>query len=445
MSVGIPEATEGKWKARPRGRRIAAASLAAFLLLLGASVTVAASQDQVDPEGRYIVVLQDSVQTPGAVGQEHIDRHGGRLGFVYHYGPIGYSATLPASAVEALSRDPRVRDVRVDHIDVAAAQETPTGVERVFAKANKALQIDEKANFTVNADVAVIDTGVDFEHPDLVIAKRTYCDDSGGKAVCTNESGTDLNGHGTHVAGTIAAIDNGVGVVGVAPSARIWPVKVLDPVGSEAEIVAGIQWVTARASEIEVANMSIQCTTLPCKRETIKEAVTESVKAGVVHIGVAGNQGKDAKETEYAKIPLSITVSAIADYDGLPGLKAEELWSPSCDEGGEKQPGDEEAGKDDHYAKFSNYGAEVEITAPGVCIWSTYKAKGYAFNSGTSMAGPHVSGAAAILAAQSNPNDQAAVEAIKKTLVEAGNLNWTDRVGDPKEKLLDLSNETIFK
>ena len=433
-------------EARPRRARTAAASLATFLLLLGISVGVAASQDPVGPEGRYIVVLENSIEHPGAVGREHVDRSGGQLGFVYRYGPIGYSATLPPDAVEALLRDPRVRDVRVDHPgDAAGAQDIPNGVARVFAGTNKALQIDEKENFMVNADVAVIDTGVDLEHPDLVVSKRVYCNGTKEKATCAEGVGTDEDGHGTHVAGTIAAIDDENGVVGVAPSARIWSVKVLDAEVWESEIVAGINWVTSKAADIEVANMSIQCLSLPCERKTIKEAVTKSVEAGVVHVGIAGNQGKDAKETEYAKIPLSITVSALADYDGLPNEKATALWYPSCSETKlEKDTGKE--GNDDNLATFSNWGPEVEITAPGVCIYSTYEEKEYAYSSGTSMAAPHVAGAAAILAAQSNPNNQAAVEAIKNTIVGAGNLNWTDRPGDTsKEKLLDLSNETTFK
>lgn len=428
-----------------KGLRAATVWLAVFLLLLVASVAVAASQGPAEEEGRYIVVLENSIEHPEAVGQEHVDRNGGRLGFVYRYGPIGYSATLPPDAVEALLRDPRVRDVRADNqLSVPGAQTTPTGLKRIFASTNNALKIDEAANFTVNADVAVIDTGVEHEHPDLIVSKRVYCDGTKEKATCTEGVGTDEHGHGTHVAGTIAAIDNTVGVVGVAPSARIWSVKVLDPSAFESEIVAGIQWVTSKAADIEVANMSIQCTTLPCTLTTMSESVTKSVEAGVVHVGIAGNQGVDAKVTSYATTPLSITTSALADYDGLPEEKAAELWAPSC--GAVEKPGDKKIGKDDNLSTISNWGADVEITAPGVCIYSTYIGKSYAYNFGTSMAAPHVAGAAAILAAQSNPNTKADVELIKKTIVTAGNLNWTDNPKDTsKERLLDLKNEALFK
>ncbi len=427
-----------------KGVRALSGSVGLFLALV-ALVAICVPAGFAADEARYIVVLENSVDDPGAVGRAQTEQHGGRLGFVYEYGPIGYSATLPSSAVEALSRDPRVRDVRDDQLYVAGAQTTPTGVKRVFASTNNALKIDEAANFTVNADVAVIDFGVDFEHPDLVVLKRTYCNGTEKAASCKDETGTDENGHGTHVAGTIAAIDNGVGVVGVAPSARIWAVKVLDPNSFESEIVAGINWVTSKAADIEVANMSIQCPALPCEPKTIKEAVTKSVEAGVVHVGIAGNQGKEASQTGLATIPLSITASAIADYDGLPNEAATALWYPSCNATKQEKDTGKDA-NDDNLATFSNWGAAVEITAPGVCIYSTYKGKGYAYETGTSMAAPHVAGAAAILAALSNPNNKGDVEAIKATLVNAGNLNWTDRPGDPsKEKLLDLSNEALFK
>ena len=97
-----------------------------------------------------------------------------------------------------------MRDVRVDReVVVPAAQSIPTGAKRVFASTNKALQIDETGNYTTNADVAVIDTGIDTKHPDIKVVARTYCNEVEKKSTCTNETGTDEVGHGTHVAGTI--------------------------------------------------------------------------------------------------------------------------------------------------------------------------------------------------------------------------------------------------
>jgi subtilisin family serine protease len=416
-----------------------------LLALVTASIAIGAGQEA--RLGHYMVVLHDSVDHPGAVGHAQTDQYGGHLGFVYRYGPIGYSATLPEAAVEALSRDPRVRDVRVDHReDVAGAQKQSTGIKRVLATSNAKLEIDEEDNFTVDADVAVIDTGVDHKHPDLEVVSRTYCDGNEKSASCTDETGTDEDGHGTTVAGVIAARDNTEGVVGVAPGARIWSVKVLDAKANwESEVVAGINWVTSHSDYIEVANMSIQCLELPCKRKTMSEAVTASVEAGVVYVGIAGNQGEDASQSGYATQPEMITTSALADYDGLPEMKAPELWTPSCQV--EKQKEDEEHhGEDDTLAEFSNWGKDVEMTAPGVCIYTTDRNSGYTYTWGTSIAAPHVSGAAAILAAQSDPETKADVMEIRETLMGAGNFTWVDSSADGYwEPLLDVHDEEIFK
>ncbi|HEU4943974.1 MAG TPA: S8 family serine peptidase, partial [Solirubrobacterales bacterium] len=250
--------------------------------------------------------------------------------------------------------------------------------------------------------------------------------------------------HGTHVAGTIAALDNTEGVVGVAPGARIWSVKTLGTgTDWESEEIAGINWVTERAATIEVANMSIECAGgLPCKAtEAWTVAISKSVEKGVVYVAAAGNNGGDAKESVYGTHPGLITVSAIADFDGIPNQEAE---ANACRKEFETAFG---AHNDDTHAKFSNYGEAVEIAAPGVCIRSTVTGKTYAEAKwwGTSMAAPHVSGAAAILASMSNPNSKADVEKIRKEIIEAGNEGWTNT--SPSEfpkKLLDVSSETVF-
>jgi hypothetical protein len=251
--------------------------------------------------------------------------------------------------------------------------------------------------------------------------------------VCVANSGSDECGHGTHVAGTIGAIDNGEGVVGVAPGARLWAVKVLNSFcgGTEEGIAAGVDWVTAHASEIEVANMSLGCRVSGCSLPAVEKAINTSIEAGVVYVVAAGNENEDAKQHSPSKVASAITVSAIADYDG----KAGGLSSYSC----------VNAGLDDQRASFSNYGTVVDIAAPGVCILSTLPGKGYGKATGTSMASPHVAGAAAVLAAQQNPNSKADVEAIRTKLVNAGNKGWTDTSGDGvQEPLLDVSSELTF-
>jgi subtilisin family serine protease len=345
--------------------------------------------------------------------------------------------------VDALRQDPRVDSVTHDHRVEILEEEvgvetennesvelleatTPTGVSRIFAPGNKALDIDKTDDLRANVDVAVIDTGIDFEHPDLNVAGRVNCE----TASCVANNGTDGNSHGTHVAGTIGALDNGEGVVGVAPGAKLWAVKVLanSGFGTEAAVIAGVEWATSHASEIEVANMSLGC---QCTMTKLEEAINKSVEAGIVYVVAAGNLNIDAKNFSPAKNSNVITVSAINDYDG----KAGGLSSFTC----------ANYGSDDQKSSFSDYGSVVDIAAPGACILSTEPEKKYGYKSGTSMASPHVAGAAAILAAQQNPNSKADVEAIRTKLVNAGNKGWTDTSGDGiQEPLLDVSNEATF-
>jgi len=378
---------------------------------------------------RYIVVLEDSVDHPRTVARAQVEQRDGHVGYVYRHALKGYSAELPKGAVEGLRNDPRVKYVTPDHRLQPFAQSTPTGIDRVFATANKGLDIDEEDDSRVDVDVAVIDSGIDYEHPDLNVVARTDCSTKEGEAFeCVDESGTDTFGHGTHVAGTIGAIDNGAGVVGVAPGARLWAVKIhiAFPVALfESSTVAGVDWVAAHSGEIEVANMSIGCTTgfvancssLPALATAISTAVDE----GVVFAVAAGNENVDAKNTYPASHPDVITVSAIEDLDGSVG-----------------------EGKDPR-ASFSNFGSTIEVAAPGVSIFSTWPEGKYLNANGTSMASPHVAGAAAILASQSNPETQEDVEAIRATILEEGNFSWEDTSGDGiKEPLLDVSNEEVF-
>lgn len=421
--------------------------MAIFLGLLIVSVSLAAAQPSGEEEGSYIVVLKNSVDDPGAVGRAQLARLGGQLGFVYRYAPIGYSATLSDDGARQLRRDPLVRAVRPNHVgeDALAAQTPSTGIKRVFAFGNKALQIDEKVNFVPNADVAVLDGGFKVES-DLNVVKRTYCNEVEKVAKCKDGEGDDeADGHGTGVASVAGAVDNTEGVVGVAPGVRLWSVKVFDPNVTEAEIVAGINYVIAHASEIEVLNMSIECMALPCTRTAASEAISKAVEAGVIVVVAAGNLAKDAAGSAYASHADVIAVSGIADYDGTFGAAAASWWWPSCNPA--KQVGDtEKRGEDDDLYTKSNFGKVIDIAAPAVCLRSLAVGGGLTFNTGTSFAAPEVSGAAAILAAQSNPNSKKDVETIRTTILNAGNFNWHDTSSDGvKEPLLDLSEEATFK
>jgi len=400
--------------------------LAAILVLLLASTVTATPPDR----GSWIVVFHGNVGNPGAVANEMAQRAGGQVGFVYEHALKGFSIELPAAAAAGLRNDPRVAFVEVDLPMQITAQETPTGIQRMFAANNTNLKfngIDER----VDVDVAVLDTGIDLQHPDLNVAGGIDCTLKKGGGPFANyycgagNGGDDDHYHGTHVAGTIGALDNGMGVVGVAPGARLWAVKVLNSQGSgyTSGIVAGIDWVVGQGN-IEVINMSLGGEGKSTAYET---AINNAVSKGVVVVVAAGNSNADANNYSPAFVPSAITVSALADFNGQPGGGA----APTC-----------RPDVDDTLADFSNWGSAVDIAAPGVCILSTYPIEqgNYATISGTSMAAPHVAGAAALLASTNRPTNAAGVQAIRDTLVNSGNLNWVDDSGDGiQERLLDVT------
>lgn len=417
----------------PSPRRAAAGALPLLIGLLGLCALFTSSAVAAKDHGRYIVVLKDSVTNPANLAHAQVGQRHGDVKHVYRHALKGYSATLPTEEVAALRKDPRVKHVTLDRKVEIAAQTVPTGIDRIFATANEALDIDGEDDIRIDADIAVLDTGVDHNHPDLDVVERTNCALGGSEnEECIDDSGTDLNSHGTHVAGTVAAIDNDEGVVGVAPGARLWAVKVLGDNGQgfASWVIAGVDWVTAHSEEIEVANMSLGCL---CSMPALDEAIEVSVDAGIVYVVAAGNEETDASEFSPANHPDVITVSALADFDGQPGGKAE---AGSCRSAYESSWGEH---ADDSLAAFSNYGGIIDIAAPGVCILSTLPGSGFGLKHGTSMASPHVAGAAALLTSESKPKSKEDVEEIREIIVEQGNFEWEDTSGDEvQEPLLDV-------
>jgi subtilisin len=188
----------------------------------------------------------------------------------------------------------------------AFSQNLPKGVNRIDADLSPTKSGDGSGS--VNTDIAILDTGIDLAHTDLSIyRKKTF--------VVGTSSANDDNGHGTHVAGIAAAKDNTVGVVGVAAGARLWALKVLDATGSGSisTIIAGIDYITQHADEIDIVNMSFGC---ECSSSSLDTAINNSVAKGVTFVAAAGNNHKDASTFSPARNPNVISVSAIADSDG---------------------------------------------------------------------------------------------------------------------------------
>lgn len=254
-----------------------------------------------------------------------------------------------------------------------------------------------------NVDIAVLDTGVSLDHPDLNVYRDVTF-------INGTTTGNDDNGHGSHVAGIAAAKDNDVGIVGIAPGARIWAIKVCDAAG-ECKItnqIKGVEYAIQHANEIDILNISIENPNSPALNSIINAAV----KAGITVVVAAGNYGKDASLTSPANNPNVLTVSAIADSDGVCGAAGPDLILS----------GGNETISDDSFAFFSNFGPVVKIAAPGVNVLSTYTGNGYAVDSGTSMAAPYVSGAAALYKAQ-HPNAMPAE--VREAILNSGSTPGT--------------------
>jgi subtilisin family serine protease len=336
------------------GRRLAL--LAAVFAVPACLLSLPAQAGNGGGPESYIVVLKDAVD-PAAVANLHSNRYGARVDAVWGHALHGYAAVIPNERVAALRADENVKYMVADGEASIQAQTIPYGIDLVNADSSSTLA-GNGSGAVGGVNVYVIDTGVDSSHPELNVVNFVSFAKGAGK-------NTDCNGHGTHVAGTIAARDNTDGVVGVAPGAPITAVKVLNCNGSGqwSWIISGIDWVTAYHGANAVANMSLG----GGANQAVDDAVRRSVASGVFYAVSAGNSGADACGQSPARAGTTNGIMTVA----------------AIDSGGNE-------------ASWSNYGDCVDIWAPGVNVLSTWTGGGYNTISGTSMASPHVTGGGAL-------------------------------------------------
>jgi subtilisin family serine protease len=358
--------------------------------LVGARISLPALAAQAPQSAArdYIVVFHDDERDVPGLAAAHGRAYGASVTHLYQHAIKGYAATVPEARIDDIRRDPRVAFVSEDRpVEAVAQQSVPTGINRIDAEPS----LPTASSW--NVAVAVIDTGSG-PHSDLNVVGGTNCS--------TGRSYADGNGHGTHVAGTIGAVNNTVGVVGVAPGIPIYSVRVLNNQGSGSwsSVICGLDWVTANVAthNIKVANMSLSgagsddgnCGNT--NNDALHKAICSSVAAGVTYVVAAGNENTNFAGSVPAAYDEVLTVTAVADFNGQPAGGA----AATC-----------RSDADDTAADFSNFTASGSadeahtIAAPGVCILSTWKGGGYNTISGTSMASPHVAGTAATCIASS--------------------------------------------
>jgi len=316
------------------------------------------AQAKSEPMERKIVVFQPWFVNESAK-DELISRFGGAE--IKNLDLIGGMAVyLPPKAEEALSKRTEVLRIDDDVIiealrkpaPVQPAETLPWGVDRIDAEKVWGITTGDPIK------VAIVDTGIDLTHPDLKDNIK-----GGVSTVLYTISYNDDNGHGTHVAGIVAAIDNEIGVIGVGPKIDLYAVKVLDRRGSGylSDVIEGLDW--AIKNGMQIVNMSFGASSY---NASLEDAIKKVNAAGIVQVAAAGNSGPGDNTVSYpAKFAEVIAVTATDQTDTI--------------------------------ASWSSRGSEVDLAAPGVDIYSTYKGSTYKTLSGTSMAAPHVTGTAALV------------------------------------------------
>jgi subtilisin family serine protease len=383
---------------RMRKTILAFASMA-LAMLLASGVVLAQQTTPPVPEqtpavgepipGRYIVVLEEADEReghdPAAVALDHARHHGAEVLHTYQHAVRGYAARIPDRRLEEVRADSSVAHVEPDRTVHAEAQRLPWGIDRVDADASST-RAGNGSGAVSNVHAYVVDSGIDRRHRDLRVVNHVNFTGDG--------KNRDCHGHGTHVAGTIAAKDNARDVVGVAPGAPLIGVKVLGCKGGGAlsGVSKGIDWVTAHANKPAIANMSLGNGGEPSP--ALDEALRKSARRGILYSVPAGNKGTGTCSGSPARTGAGTNNGIVTT-----AMTNEE----------------------DEEAPLSNYGPCVDLWAPGVLILSTKLGGGTTRMGGTSMAAPHVAGGAALyLSSHPSAGSSAVERALKDAAVKPG-------------------------
>jgi subtilisin len=359
-------------------RRNSMLVLSALVALALAATTFAASE----PPGRRVLVgfrADTGPKTPQARA-EAVRQAGGLVHRSFDLVPA-VAGTLPEGAIKALKARHEVEYVEDDVVLYAIGQVIPWGVNRIDADLAW-----PTGNTGKGVKVAILDTGIDYDHPDLLVAGGVNYAGSNNDGSTSPLAWDDGHGHGTHVAGIVAARNNTIGVIGVAPGVSLWAVKVLgnDGSGYTSDIIQGLDWCVAHG--MRVASMSLG----GGSTASLKYACDRAYSMGVLLVAAAGNNGG--------------AVIYPAAYSSVMAVAATDSLSKR--------------------AYFSNYGPQIELAAPGVSIYSAYKDGTYATMSGTSMACPHVTGAAALAYASGLTTNAAVRKRLTSTAEDLGTKGY---------------------
>jgi subtilisin len=339
---------------------------------------------------------------PGKSEKALVEKVGGKIKYTYHLIPV-IAASVPSPAIKGLRHNPNVTYIERDGDVFIDSELTDSwGVDRIDAEV--AWVYPGTGNKGAGIHVAVIDTGIDRDHPDLAIniaGGVNFVSGKGKDKTPDPEAWDDDHGHGTHCAGIVAADDNGSGVVGVAPDASLYGIKILDSKGrgKASDFIAGLEWAVSGPDTIygtpddtEIVSMSLRMG--DTETDSVTGACDAAYKKGLLIVKSAGNTGHTVSKsvTSPGQHPAVLAVSAIDESDNI--------------------------------ASFSAQSPDVELAAPGVNVYSTNKNGGYTYMDGTSMACPHVSGSAALAWATGNYVSGAGVRLqLRKTAEWLGGLN----------------------